>query len=56
VREAFTTAAEVWEYFASETITCLLCGRELKRLAWHLPSIHGVSEEDYRERYGLPLT
>jgi predicted transcriptional regulator len=54
--DTFTSAEEVWNYFADEQITCLLCGRQLRRLAWHLPSIHGVSEDEYCNRYGLPLT
>lgn len=48
------TLAEVRDYFAGERITCLLCGRDKLRLAIHLPKIHGVSEDEYREMYGLP--
>lgn len=45
---------EVLDYFSEETIVCLLCGRRLKRLAGHIPRIHGVTEDEYREKYGLP--
>jgi hypothetical protein len=48
------TADEVDAYFSGDTITCLLCGRGLRRLASHLPAIHQVSEDDYRKMYGLP--
>ena len=48
------TAAEVEEYLAGETITCLLCGRGFRRLAQHLPAIHQVTVDDYRDMYGLP--
>lgn len=50
----FTTREEVGQYFGGDTIVCLLCGRALRRLGIHLPRIHGISEDEYRERYGLP--
>lgn len=52
----FATRAEVDRYLSGENIECLLCGRMLKSLGLHLSRIHGVTEEKYKERYGLPLT
>ena len=46
---------EVDRYFSNdEGIQCLLCGRFLGTLQNHLQIFHGVSHEEYRERYGLP--
>jgi hypothetical protein len=49
------TYAEIQDYFAGvDVITCLRCGRSLKRLAMHLERIHSMKEDEYREMYGLP--
>ena len=51
----FTTKSEVAQYFSNdEGIQCLLCGRFMGTLQNHLQLVHGVSHEEYRERYGLP--
>jgi hypothetical protein len=51
----FTTRKEVDKYFSNdEGIQCLLCGRFLGTLQNHLQIVHGISHEEYRERYGLP--
>ena len=51
----FTTRNEVDKYFSNDDgIQCLLCGRFLGTLQNHLQIVHGVSHEEYRERYGLP--
>ena len=51
----FTTRSEVVKYFSNdEGIQCLLCGRFLGTLNNHLQIVHGLSHEEYRERYGLP--
>ena len=51
----FTTRVEVDRYFSNdEGIQCLLCGRFLGTLQNHLQIVHGISHEEYRERYGLP--
>lgn len=49
------TGAEVRDYLGGQKIVCLLCGHSFRRIgASHLPMIHGVTEDDYREMYGLP--
>ena len=51
----FTTRSEVDRYFSNgDGIQCLLCGRFLGTLQNHLQIVHGVSHEEYRERYGMP--
>jgi ROS/MUCR transcriptional regulator protein/Homeodomain-like domain len=51
----FATRSEVNQYFSSEEgIQCLLCGRFMGTLNGHLQIVHGVTHEEYRERYGLP--
>ena len=51
----FTTKTEIGKYFSSDDgIQCLLCGRFLGTLQNHLELVHGVSHDEYRERYGLP--
>lgn len=37
-----------------DSITCLACGSKQKTLKRHLQSAHGLTREQYRERYGLP--
>ncbi len=51
----FATIEEINNYFDGDRLICLLCGKPFKRLAWHLPKIHGYTEDQYRERYGLPF-
>jgi hypothetical protein len=49
------TLEEVRDYFSSDKITCLLCGKQYLRIsAQHLREIHEIDEDTYRERYGLP--
>ncbi len=45
------------KYFDGDSITCLLCGKEYRTLGGpHLQKIHGISEDSYRETYGIPYT
>lgn len=50
------TAEQLAVYLSSDRITCLLCGKAYRRLGWHLEKIHGVSLDEYRDRYGLPYS
>ena len=36
-------------------MTCLDCGRKMKMLKRHLRAEHGLSPEEYRKRWDLPL-
>lgn len=50
----FETAEEVEAYFSGDQIQCLECGRTLRSLAGHVTRIHGITIEQYQEKYGLP--
>lgn len=39
-----------------DSITCLVCGRKGKLLTAHLRAQHGLSPDEYREKFGLPKT
>jgi hypothetical protein len=53
ITRRFETLEEINEYLHGEKITCLICGKAKKALSTHL-RIHGVSADEYKERYGLP--
>lgn len=53
----FQTKEEVDAYFAGDKIQCLLCGKWYKKVSGtHLAYIHEITDDEYRERYGLPWT
>jgi predicted transcriptional regulator len=35
-------------------ITCLICGKEMKTLARHLKTAHGLKPGQYRKQFGIP--
>ncbi len=47
---------EIKAYFSGDCIVCLRCGKKYKRLGTHLGRIHAISEDEYRDMYGLPWT
>jgi predicted transcriptional regulator len=55
-REPFQTREQVDEYLSGETVECLICGRRFNGLHMHLKFKHGISDDDYRQRYGIPLS
>lgn len=50
----FETTDQIAEYFGGNLIECLECGRCFRRLGCHLPRVHGLTMDQYREKYGLP--
>jgi predicted transcriptional regulator len=44
------------EYFSGEAVQCLICGRRFNGLHMHLKFKHGITDDDYRKRYGIPLS
>lgn len=51
----FATKDEIDQYFSNpDGIQCLFCGRFYGTLHNHLQIVHGISHEQYRDRYGLP--
>ena len=54
MHKKFKSLDEVRAYVSGETIQCLVCGKHLRRLQFkHLES-HGMTADDYRERFGIP--
>lgn len=50
----FETIKELEAYTSGPTIQCLECGKWFKSLATHLPRTHGLSHDDYRQKWGIP--
>jgi DNA-directed RNA polymerase subunit RPC12/RpoP len=54
MRKPFQTLEQVREYVSGDTIECLVCGREFRRLhAKHL-EMHSMTADDYRLQFGIP--
>lgn len=51
----FGTRREVEEYFDTDKITCLQCGKKYNALNSHL-TVHDMTVEEYQEYYQLPLS
>ena len=50
-----TLIMEPPESIKDDVIICLECGKEMKQLTHtHLRNEHGLSSEEYKERYGFP--
>lgn len=56
VTSKFESYREVEMYFSTDKLVCLLCGQEKKKLGVHILKLHGVTCDQYRERYGIPWT
>ena len=39
-----------------DSITCMICGRKQKTMRRHLQTAHGLSPDEYRQRFGLPFS
>lgn len=46
-------AVPVSESVTQDAVTCLCCGRSFTMLKRHLRAEHGLSENDYREKFAL---
>jgi len=56
IEEPFRSIKDVRHYLAGESIICLLCGKNYKKLGHHLSRIHGVTVDEYKKRYNIPWT
>jgi hypothetical protein len=56
INTPFENMYEVQKYLSGDRITCLLCGKEYKKLGNHLLKIHGVTVDEYKEKYQIPWT
>lgn len=50
----FKSLEEIESYLNHPKIKCLECGRYFKSLATHLPRMHGMSHQNYKEKWGIP--
>lgn len=51
----FETMEEIAAYVGGEAITCLECGKPFQMITGkHLQLIHGMSQDEYRDRWGIP--
>jgi hypothetical protein len=56
ITRPFESINEVREYLSGDKIICLLCGKPYRTLNSHLSRIHGVTHDEYRDRYNIPWT
>lgn len=47
-------AVPIKDSVTDETVVCLCCGRSFTMLKRHLKAEHGLTEEQYRLKFGLP--
>jgi hypothetical protein len=50
----FECREDVDSYLGGDKIICLLCGLDFRGLGPHLNAVHLISDDQYREKYGLP--
>jgi hypothetical protein len=50
----FQTRSDLKVYFADDSIQCLICGKWLKVIGGQHLKKHGMTEDQYRERFGIP--
>jgi predicted transcriptional regulator len=42
--------------FGKDKVVCMLCGKEMKTLARHLKTAHGMKPGEYRKQFEIPRT
>ena len=42
--------------FGKDKVICMLCGKEMKTLARHLKTAHGLKPSEYRKQFDIPRT
>jgi predicted transcriptional regulator len=42
--------------FGKDKVICMLCGKEMKTLARHLKTAHGIKPGEYRKQFDIPRT
>lgn len=47
-------AVPISEAISEDEITCLECGKSMRSLKIHLRTLHGLSANQYRAKWGLP--
>ncbi len=46
--------AEAEAYAAGDSVECLECGKKFAFLPVHIKRMHGLTADEYRERYNIP--
>lgn len=46
---------EVREYLGGDRIVCLICGKHFRGVGHHVRLAHGITADDYKRRFGLPV-
>lgn len=42
--------------FGKDKVVCMICGKEMKTLARHLRTAHGMKPSEYRKQFDIPRT
>jgi hypothetical protein len=56
IETPFESIIDVRKYMSGDTIICLLCGKNYKKLANHIEKIHGMTPDEYHKKYNIPWT
>ena len=51
---ALVPAVPIKKSVSAEALTCLDCGKRFKMLKRHLSTDHGLTIDEYRQKWGLP--
>lgn len=54
--EAAAPAISRKKAFGKDKVVCMLCGKEMKTLARHLKTAHGMKPGEYRKQFEIPRT
>ena len=53
---AVTPAITRKKAFGKDKVVCMICGKEMKTLARHLKTAHGMKPSEYRKQFEIPRT
>jgi predicted transcriptional regulator len=54
--EAGAPAVSRKKAFGKDKVVCMICGKEMKTLARHLKTAHGMKPGEYRKQFDIPRT
>lgn len=54
--ESTAPAISLRKSLGKNVITCMLCGKQMKTLARHLNTAHGMKPGEYRKQFNIPRT
>lgn len=56
VEDQQTPAITKRKAFGKDKVTCMICGKQMKTLARHLGTEHGLKPSEYRKQFDIPRT